>query len=80
MLFQDLEEEQLPEISYLLTILCVKMPNEIKFLIQDERSKRLVANSNDQDNLICVLPKIRDEIIKVLPQKIWVFKICKSAI
>ena len=67
--FPDLEAGTLPERSYLLTILSTKKPDEIKFLIQEAKSKRAVINSDDKDDLICVLPAIKDEILSVLPQK-----------
>lgn len=69
MYFPDMVGDQLPERSFLFSILTSLRPQELKSLVEDARRNRSVIHKPSEDELIAFLPNVRDEVFKILPQK-----------
>ena len=67
--FPDLDDGQLPERDFLFSILSTLRRDELKNLIHEARGVRAIANKSNDDDMIAVLPWIKDEMFKILPTK-----------
>ena len=67
--FPDLEPGKLPERFFIMGILSTLRTGEMKKLIKDARENRSISSRADEDQLVWMTTKVKDEIFDILPQK-----------
>ena len=67
--FPDYEPHQLPERFFIMGILSTLRRDEMRQLIYEARQNRSLANNDDEDQLIEMNSRIKDEIFSLVPLK-----------
>ena len=67
--FPDLAPNQLPERKFIIEILSTLRNNEMRELMKNVRKNRSLTNNPEKDQMIKMTSCIREEVMKILPQK-----------
>ena len=74
--FPNLAPNQLPERKFIIGILSTLRNNEMRKLIKNARKNRSLTNNPEKDQMIQMTSCIREEVMKILPQKSIVLVLC----
>ena len=67
--FPDLDNDKLPERSFMFKILSTLRTQGLKQLLKEARECRSISNNDDQDQLVEMDTNVKVEIFRILPQK-----------
>ena len=73
--FPDLDPTKLPKRRFILSVLWTLRTNEMKELIRIASSNRCISNKLPEDELVAMIPIIKEKIFQLFPKKSMVIYI-----
>ena len=71
--FPDLDPPKSLECRFILGVLWTLRTNEMKKLIRTASSNRYVSNKLPEDELIAMIPAIKEKIFQLFQRRVWLF-------